>query len=155
MLAQQASGVPAHLPLFTTLLNYRHSQPRGARPPGAQGAGIEIVAAGQDRTNYPLGVSVDDTGTGFGLSVACVAPADPQQVCALLRTCLENLVTLLDTAPATPLHAVQVLSEPERAQLVTGWNDTTAPVPAATVRGSSSRRPAPRMRWRCAATGRC
>ncbi len=69
VLAQQASGVPAGLPLFTTLLNYRHSRPRGARTPDAraQGTGIAIIG-GQERTNYPLGVSVDDTGTGFGSS---------------------------------------------------------------------------------------
>ena len=31
VLAQQASGVPAHLPLFTALLNYRHSRPAAPR----------------------------------------------------------------------------------------------------------------------------
>ena len=96
--------------------------------------GISLGPA-QNRTNYPLNVSVDDTGTGFGLSADAVAPADPRQLCALLCTCLDNLVTLLGTAPGTPLHAVQVLGEPERAQLVQGWNDTAAPVPAGTVPG--------------------
>ena len=33
VLAQQASGVPAHLPLFTAFLNYRHGRPGGARYP--------------------------------------------------------------------------------------------------------------------------
>ena len=128
VLAQQASGVPAGLPLFTTLLNYRHSRPRGARTPDAraQGTGIAIIG-GQERTNYPLGVSVDDTGTGFGIAVSAVAPADPEQVCALLGTCLDNLVTALDAAPATPLHTVPVLEEAQRSQLVDGWNDTAAP----------------------------
>ena len=135
VLAQQASGIPAHLPLFTTLFNYRHSQPRGTRTPGAdtQRTGIGMVAVGQDRSNYPIDVSVDDTGTGFSLSVMCTAPGDPQQLGALLCTCLDNLVSLLDTVPDTPLHAVPVLGEPELAQVLAGWSGTAVPVPAQTV----------------------
>ena len=130
VLAQQASDIPAGLPLFTTLLNYRHGRPHPARTPDArtQGTRMEMIA-GQDRVNYPLGVSVDDFGTGFGITVDAVAPADPQQLCALLCTCLDNLVTVLETAPGTPMHAVQVLRGPERVQVLEGWNDTGAPVP--------------------------
>ena len=128
VLAQQASGIPAHLPLFTTLLNYRHGRPRGNTRHVGIGLGFT-----QERSNYPIDVSVDDTGTGFGVTVDAAAPADPQQLCALLCTCLDSLATILDTAPDTPLHAVRVLGEAERAQLVTGWNQTVAPVPAVTV----------------------
>src|SRR5262249_19112107 len=60
-LAQQASGLPPQAPLFTALFDYRHSQPRapggGQRTPGIQQVGIH------ERTNYPLAVAVDDTGT--------------------------------------------------------------------------------------------
>ena len=138
VLAQQASGIPADLPLFTTLLNYRHSRPHGTRGNARPSAGTMhmpriSLGSAQDRGNYPLGVAVDDTGTEFVLSVDAVAPADPQQLCALLHTCLDNLVTALDTAPGTPLHAVPVLDQAERAQLVEGWNGAAAPVPAGLV----------------------
>ena len=134
VLAQQASGIPADLPLFTTLLNYRHSGPGGTRIRDARvrRTGVAIIG-GQDQTNYPLHVSVDDRGTGFGIAADAVAPADPDQLCALLGTCLDNLVTVLDAAPATPLHAVPVLDEAQRSQLVDGWNDTAAPMPAVTL----------------------
>jgi len=133
VLAQQASGIAAGAPLFTTLLNYRHSQFRGATPDvRTPSSGVEIIA-GQERTNYPLDVSVDDRGTGFGVMVNAAEPADPDQLCALLCTCLDNLVTTLETAPGTPLHAITVLEQAERAQLVDEWNDTAAPVPDVTV----------------------
>jgi amino acid adenylation domain-containing protein len=134
VLAQQASGIPAHLPLFTTLLNCRHGRPRDTGTPGTQSndTGIKIVAASADRSNYPLTVSFDDLGTAFGLSIDAARPADPRQLGALLSTCLDNLVTALDTAPDTPLPKVQVLSPPERAQLLTAWNTTnTTNAPAA------------------------
>src|ERR1022692_1914077 len=83
-LAQQASGVIPPAPLFTTLLNYRHSP--AARPQDrGQLAGIEELS-GRERTNYPVTVSVDDTGNGFVLSVQAVAQADAGLVCGLLAT---------------------------------------------------------------------
>ena len=88
---------------------------------------------GTDRTNYPLVVSVDDRGDGFAVTADAVAPAVPEQVCALLVTALDGLVTALEQAPATPLHQVAVLGTAERAQLLAGWNDTARPVPAASV----------------------
>ena len=83
----------------------------------------------RDRTNYPLTVSVDDTGTGFGLTVDAVAPADPRQVCALLCTAWTTWSPRWSTPRPPRCGEVQVLDEAERAQLVAGWNDTAVPVP--------------------------
>ena len=131
-LAQQASGVPAPAPLFTALFNYLHTTPQPQDQHGGGPAGIQVLHA-TDRTNYPLTVAVDDRGDRFSVTAEAVAPAVPEQVCALLVTALDGLVTALEQAPATPLHQVAVLDPAQRARLLAGWNDTTAPVPAATV----------------------
>ncbi|WP_275563227.1 condensation domain-containing protein, partial [Streptomyces sp. 5-6(2022)] len=57
-LAQRCSGVHASMPLFTSLLNYRHSA-ETSDVTTAVGDGFELLR-GQGRTNYPLTVSVDD-----------------------------------------------------------------------------------------------
>ena len=133
VVAQQASGVTPPAPLFTSVLNYRHSP--GPAPGSTAGLdGVEVIFA-QGRNNYPLTVSVDDTGTGFGFAVDAVAPGDPRQVCGLLHTAAENLVTVLEEAPTRALHQVQVLSPAERRQILTQWNDTAQEVPAATWPG--------------------
>ena len=97
-LAQQASGLPAPAPLFTALLNYRHSPRPGTRGGRLPLPGIEEVA-GRERTNYPLTVSVDDTGTGFAVTAQVVAPGDPELVCALLATAVGGLAAALEHAP--------------------------------------------------------
>jgi amino acid adenylation domain-containing protein len=129
-LAQQASGVTAPAPLFTSLLNYRHT-PRAGDGPQRAGAGLDgtEVLLSRDRTNYPLLVSVDDSGAGFGLVVDAVTPADPGLVCALVHTAAAGLIAALEQAPDTPLWQVPVLDEAQRWQLLAGWNDTAAPVP--------------------------
>ena len=91
------------------------------------------MLGGTDRTNYPLVVSVDDLGDGFAVSAEVVAPAVPEQVCGLLVTALDGLVTALEQASATPLHQVAVLEPAERAQLLVGWNRTVAVVPSGSV----------------------
>ena len=132
-LAQQASGIPAPAPLFTSLFNYRHNQGQSQgqgdvreTEAGLQGVAMALV---KDRTNYPVTVSVDDTGAGFVLAVQAVAPADPGRVCGMLLVTLEGLVTALEQASARPLWQVPVLDGAERERVVAGWNDTAADVP--------------------------
>ena len=130
-LAQRASGVAGRIPLFTSLLNYRHTP---VADPGTQAApaGVDLLH-GQERTNYPLTVSIDDTGTGFRFTVQAAAPVDPQMVCALLRTTTDNLVTALETVPHTTLDHIEVLDAVERQRVLTEWNDTGREVPQATL----------------------
>ena len=101
VLAQRASGVAAPAPRFTSLLNCRHSSGAADRRGSGPGlAGIEpVFVRNIPSTSYPLAVAVDDTGTGFTLTVDAVRPADPEQVCALLRTAAANLITALGTPP--------------------------------------------------------
>ncbi|NEC68466.1 amino acid adenylation domain-containing protein [Streptomyces sp. SID9727] len=129
-LAQQATSLPAQSPLFTSLLNYRHS--RGADDTGTGLAGVTPLF-GQERTNYPLTASVDDTGTGFRLSVQAGRPIDPEVVCALLHTTVENVVGALEEQRDTRLDRIPVLGAQQHEQLLTTWNDTVSEIPAATI----------------------
>ncbi|MGW4650750.1 amino acid adenylation domain-containing protein [Kitasatospora sp. NPDC004289] len=147
-IAQQASGLSGTAPLFTSIFNYRHSGEGGA--PASPGVGraatddpaerpvgeIRTVFT-QERTNYPLSVSIEDVGEGFGLTVDAVAPIDAQAVGLLLNTAVENLVPSLETAlaggPDLPLNAVDILDAAASRKVLTEWNDTAATVPSLTM----------------------
>jgi arthrofactin-type cyclic lipopeptide synthetase C len=131
-LAQRCSLVPAPAPLFTTLLNYRHSA--ADDPPASAGAlegweGIENLR-GEERTNYPLTLSVDDLGEGFVLTAQVQAPMAAERTCALMHRALESLADALERAPETPARSLEVLPESERRLVLYEWNDTNAEFPA-------------------------
>ncbi|WP_329560680.1 non-ribosomal peptide synthetase [Kitasatospora sp. NBC_01266] len=130
-LAQRAAGIGGSAPLFTALLNYRHSH----APEDGTDAGLPGVEAehGQDRTNYPLTMAIDDLGSGFRLSVQAIDPIDPELVCALAHTALQGLLTALESAPDTPLTEIEVLTEAQRHTVLTGWNDTAVDTPAVSL----------------------
>jgi amino acid adenylation domain-containing protein len=131
--AQRASGVPVGTPLFTTLLNYVHSDGAVALAEAMHvGEGIELLRS-EDRTNYPLILSVDDLGEGFRLAAQAVVGIDPERICAYMRTALEGLVQALETAPSTPLGSLDLLSGAEREQMLYGWNATGHAVAEQTV----------------------
>jgi arthrofactin-type cyclic lipopeptide synthetase B len=119
-LAQRCSGVSASLPLFSTLLNYRHSAAQSA---SVQWDGIQVLSS-RERSNYPLVISVDDLGEGFGLSVQAVPQVDGARVCDYLQTALHNLLTALEHNPAMPLRQVSVMSPGERQRVLVGFNIT-------------------------------
>ncbi|HEX2092010.1 MAG TPA: condensation domain-containing protein, partial [Longimicrobiaceae bacterium] len=131
--AQRCSGVAAPTPLFTAALNYRHSStsangPRSSEAGGAWG-GMRAIH-GEERTNYPLGLAVDDRGEEFEVKVQAPESVGPERVCAMVRRALEGLVEALEGAPRRPVESVEVLDEAERARLVEEWNATAAPYPA-------------------------
>ncbi|WP_322755005.1 amino acid adenylation domain-containing protein, partial [Frankia sp. Cas3] len=130
-LAQRASGVAGSTPLFTSIFNYRHNQLSA----GGSGTGIDgvDVLMYRERTNYPLTVSVDDLGDGFSVTVDAQAPADPERVCRLLVTCLDQLVAAVEQDADTRLEDVDVLDTAESRRVLQEWNDTAAEVDVATI----------------------
>ncbi|MET9701335.1 amino acid adenylation domain-containing protein, partial [Streptomyces sp. NPDC006529] len=139
VLAQQASGVPADTPLFTSLFNYRHNAGLPAAPDGpADVLGIRTVYS-REANNYPLTVSVDDNGSRLGLAVDAVAPIDPRAVGMLLRTAVTKLAdaweTALDGGADLPLSTVEVVDDVERRRLLVEWNNTAVDLGGVLVPG--------------------
>ncbi|HYR09422.1 MAG TPA: amino acid adenylation domain-containing protein, partial [Longimicrobium sp.] len=127
-LAQRCSGVAAPAPLFTSLLNYRYVGGSG-RSSGAGQEGVRGIGA-QERTNYPVALSVDDWGEAFSLAAQVAAPADAERVCRMMHTALEGLVEALEVAPGRAIGSLDVLPEAERALVLEEWNRTEAEYPA-------------------------
>ncbi|WP_461019100.1 amino acid adenylation domain-containing protein, partial [Streptomyces daliensis] len=141
--AQQASGIADHTPLFTSLFNYRHVTVATTAPADAEQneqrhvSGIQRVMV-QDRTNYPVAVSANDRGEGgLSLGVQTVSTLDADAVASLFRTALENVVSALigelDGGPDTALAAVDVLAADERDVLLRQWNDSALEVAGSSI----------------------
>ncbi len=126
-LAQRCSGVPASLPLFSALLNYRHS-PLQDNDGIERWAGAQVLAV-MERTNYPCMLSVDDLGEGFLLSVQTAGAVDARQVGTYMETALASLVEALEFAPQSPVNALDILPGDERWQLLRDFNATEADYP--------------------------
>jgi amino acid adenylation domain-containing protein len=128
-LAQRCSGVSAPAPLFSALLNYRHSSVASVcEQTSLAWHGIEILG-GEERTNYPLTLSVDDLGDGFSLDVQVSANVGAQRVCGYMETVLEHLLLALEQTPEAPLSSLTILPLGEREQLLFGFNNTTLDYP--------------------------
>ena len=129
-LAQRCSGVAAPAPLFSAMLNYRHSPARQAVSDDTRRGweGIELLYA-EERTNYPFALSVDDLGEGFLLTAQTQTPLAPEHICAYMSVALEGLVEALEQAPQTPIRTIDILPQDERHRLLVEWNDTAVDYP--------------------------
>ncbi|MDH1633652.1 non-ribosomal peptide synthetase, partial [Pseudomonas mosselii] len=121
-LAQRCSGVPAPAPLFSAMLNYRHGQ-AASDARRLEWQGIEFLD-GQERSNYPLSLSVDDMGEGFRLVMMTPANIGAQRVCGQLRHVLQAMVEGLEAQPRLALLEVPVLPAEEREHLLQACNAT-------------------------------
>ncbi|TRL35819.1 amino acid adenylation domain-containing protein [Methylosinus sporium] len=128
-LAQRCSGVEAPAPLFSALLNFRHGA--GVSASGGLMSPWEGVTTlyAEERTNYPLTLSVDEFDEGFRLTAQTQSSLEPERICCFMRVALERLVEALETAPDTAMRSIDVLADAERRRLLVDWNATVAAYP--------------------------
>ncbi|MEY9827944.1 amino acid adenylation domain-containing protein [Bradyrhizobium japonicum] len=130
-LAQRCSGVAAPAPLFSALLNYRHNTPAAKSGSGTDDvlAGIERLG-GEERTNYPLTLSVEDFGEALGLTAQVAEPISADRVCGYMQRALEQLADALEQAPDRPVRELDILPADERSYLLEELNRTAAAYPS-------------------------
>jgi amino acid adenylation domain-containing protein len=131
-LAQGCSGVQAPTPLFTALFNYRHAQAaHGYRDPDDRAAreGSELVC-GEERTNYPLTLSIDDSPEGMRLKSQTRRPVAAAALCRFMHQALEQLTLALEESPGIGADALDVLPPDERGRLLQACNPPRTPYPA-------------------------
>nr|WP_245322598.1 non-ribosomal peptide synthetase [Bradyrhizobium valentinum] len=127
-LAQRCSSVAAPAPLFSSILNYRHNAMPDDSTADENSAGLNGIEwlGGEERTNYPLMLAIEDYGQALGLTVQVVPPVSPDRVCALMQQALDQLAEALERAPRSPVRQLNVLPDDERQLLLETWGRTHA-----------------------------
>ncbi|XP_031633913.1 uncharacterized protein LOC116347467 [Contarinia nasturtii] len=120
-LAQRCSGVPAGLPLFNALLNYRHN---------FQTENITELSASEAQTIHPLTMSVDDNKEALYLTAQVMSPISAVRICAYMQQALISLVDALADTPHQPVRALTVMPSEEREMLLHIWNQTNVNYPS-------------------------
>jgi len=127
-LAQKCSSVGGASPLFSSLFNFRHSDAGGSQ--GWENVpGVTLIDAPEARTNYPIVLTVDDTGDGFTFTAQTDTQIDPGRVIEYLRTAVDSLVSALETSPESSVFAVNVVPYAESLQISQDFNATYAAYP--------------------------
>ncbi|MCP3478013.1 non-ribosomal peptide synthase/polyketide synthase (plasmid) [Bradyrhizobium sp. CCGUVB1N3] len=128
-LAQRCSRVATPAPLFSALLNYRHNTPAAISEPDDVLSGMEWLS-GEERTNYPLTLSVEDFGEALGLTADAAEPVCPDRVCGYMQRALAQLAEALERTPNMPVRELDILPADERAYLLEELNRTAAAYPS-------------------------
>ncbi|KAI1286520.1 hypothetical protein EDD11_000357, partial [Mortierella claussenii] len=122
-LAQRCSSVSAGIPLFSSLLNYRHIEEGTSVETRIKIDGMEIGQE-KERTNYPFVMNVEDFGNMLGLTAQIVQPLDAVRITAYMQQALQGLADALKYAPNMPVQELEILPLEERDLLLQIWNTT-------------------------------
>ncbi|AOT10868.1 non-ribosomal peptide synthetase [Pseudoalteromonas luteoviolacea] len=128
--AQSCSGVPDNSPLFSAMLNFRHSGSVESSDVQdiEQEQSIELISS-QERTNYPFNLSVDDLGEDFALDFQVDPSIDVNRVMGYMQKALAELTAHLSTSPQTCITTLNVIPSDEFDYLTNTLNDTAMAYP--------------------------
>ncbi|MDA9489375.1 hypothetical protein, partial [Bradyrhizobium sp. CCBAU 11361] len=90
--------------------------------------GVEWLG-GEERTNYPLTLSVEDFGEALGLTAQVAEPISADRICGYMQRALEQLSEALERAPDMPVRELDILPAAERAYLLEELNRTAVTYP--------------------------
>ncbi|MDR7123078.1 non-ribosomal peptide synthetase, partial [Rheinheimera soli] len=100
--AQRAATIADDAPLFSSMLNYRHSAVGDLEDLGNSDSKVVLIA-GQERSNYPFCLLVDDLAKGFEISVQLDSAVDAVQVMQCTQALIAKLSEALLHSPEMPL----------------------------------------------------
>ncbi|CAM1358023.1 amino acid adenylation domain-containing protein [Tenacibaculum xiamenense] len=127
---QNWSGVSNEIPLFSALLNYRHSfdSTEEKEEENTVDFGVDIVSS-KERTNYPFTFSVDDYGLDFGVTAQIAGGVNPERVLNYFTETLHKVVASLKSDGTLPLHKLSMLTDKEEKELLNDFNNTAFDYP--------------------------
>jgi non-ribosomal peptide synthetase component F len=123
-------------PLFQVMLTLQNN---AAVQAGLAGVRTSAVPAGTGMARFDLSVSLgearDAAGGPDGLRGQLTAAADlfDEPTARVIVSRFGRVLAEVAADPGAPLRQVEVLDAAERAQVLQGWNDTAADVPAGSV----------------------
>ncbi|OTA15279.1 Amino acid adenylation [Xenorhabdus vietnamensis] len=153
--AQKSVQAAGATPLFTSLLNYRHSEVRNIpsaepfqalNPSSVEGIRYSGI---MERTNYPISVNVDaftqdecirdecvrdnciqdDHTQDFVINAQVEQALDPELICDYLQTALLEIVSALAMTPERKIGRINTLPAQVKDQLIHEWNQTESDFP--------------------------
>jgi len=138
--AIKCSSIPSSAPLFSSILNYRHSKDQSKSLVSSDAADAAVWLfediAGRhflnyiERTNYPFELTVDDFGDRFRLEAQVREPLDPKLVLKYMLMAMEQLVGGLECSPNSMLNSLSILPDIEKVTLLEDWNATKIDYPS-------------------------
>ncbi|AXT32871.1 non-ribosomal peptide synthetase [Pseudoalteromonas tunicata] len=123
--AMRESGLEGNVPLFSAVLNYRHSHDVTTID---EQADLKLLGV-KERTNYPFVLSVDDLGLGFTLTLQVNAKIRPHSIMAYTMKALDQLLIALAQNNDASVASWSVVNDAERQQQLVDWNNTALSYP--------------------------
>lgn len=122
-LAQRCSGISGGAPLFTTLFNFRRS-PADSIGLLTSEIPVRALVQGEAWSNYPISVTIDDTGEELVLTAQTRRGIDGRRVLCYLETAIESLAESLERAPWTTALTLPIMPTAERREVIRQFNAT-------------------------------
>ena len=126
--AQRCSGVTGAAPLFSSILNYRHSVENPETEEHTIAEGVDVIAS-REWTNYPVTVAIDDFNGQFSLDVKTEKTVSPSRLCEIIAAATEELISALEHSPRKSVVDLPVLPVRHRSEILSGFNSASTPFP--------------------------